>query len=787
MNQTALTLKASGLDVFPCLLDKSPAIPKGTSWKDRAMLHPNDQPWPSAIVGVPIPSGVVVLDLDTYKGITREYVEHGVGAPIPWEQAHIQNTQSGGQHYAFRAPTWPVANATDAKHNQTGEPFKGLDVRAAGLGYIATGDPYYQPTHLGGALAMAFPQMLPPLPEAFRPWLEAVKHESAERVQVTDEDAKQVREALRHIDPSKSRDDWRNVGFALKSGFGDDPQGLTLFDEWSSGALWQRGDKPHNYVPEHIEPQWQSFKAEGGRNIGTIYHKAIEGGWRPPAGIDAATVFGEGATDAGTFAAIVDTLQEHGGDPKQTQTLIDTITAMPCSAMQKAMLAATLTRELKDADLLTKEVRQQIERITGTVAPSKVPHKPRGSVLTSGEPLHPENWAPFHTIGKDMRPRGTKENFDIMMRSYGVNIAFNEITKELTIDAPSKMFRGAMKEEAALSEIETIAELNDFPHARVKGMLCAMAHDNQHNPVKDWVDFAPWDGLDHVKLLFDQVTLAPDEDYPLCLEFFRRWMRGAIGCGTGQTLGSETVLVFVDEEGGVGKTRFFRTLCPEHLRKDSILLDVKDKDSIKQAVSAWLVELGELDGTFTRSESNALKAFLSRKEDEIRLPYGRASMKYPRMTAFIGSVNEAEFLADTTSNRRYAPMKVVRLNHMHNVNTQQAWAQSLAELNAGHKSYVESHEVAARNEQFRSTSAVDDMLSERLGDAHGERDVHMTVTSLLKRCGLHNPTKRDLNDAAKWLRNAGFERIARNGCRGYMLPDMSIGAAAFVPQLGVVK
>ncbi|AAQ96591.1 putative integrase [Vibrio phage VP16C] len=791
MNQTAQQLKAHGLGAFPCLQNKMPAVPKGTSWKDWAHAELNALPWPSDIVGVPIPSGVVVLDLDTYKGITREYVEAGAGFAIPWDAAHIQTTQSGGQHYAFRAPNWPVKNISNAKHNETGVQFEGLDVRSAGKGYIATGEPYYTPTHLGGALAMAFPQMLPPLPEGLRPWLEAVAHESSERVEVTDEDAKTIREALRHIDPGETREEWVKVGLSLKSGFGDDPQGLSLFDEWSSGALWRDGDEPANYVPEHIETQWDSFKAEGGRTIATVYHKAIEGGWQPPAGINAFDVFGEGATDSTTFAAIVDSLQQHGGDPKQTQTLIDTIIALPCSDMQRAMLAATLSRELKDADLLTKEVRAQIARITGNTAAgaaSKVPVTPKGQRLAVNQPMHPDLWAPFHTTGKDMKPRGTIDNFEIMMSAYGVQIGFDEISKELSIVVPGVNYGGALKDEAALSEIESIGNLNHYPKSDIKGMIAYMAHRYAHNPVKAWVESAPWDGLDHVGLLFSHITLTPDEDRPMCEHLFRKWMRAAVSAGVGDQEGCEPVLVFVDEQGGVGKTRFFRTLCPEPFRADSVLLDVKDKDSVKQAISYWLVELGELDGTFSRSESNALKAFLSRTKDDIRLPYGRTNMKYPRMTAYVGSVNEAEFLVDTTSNRRFIPMKVAALNHQHRVNTQQAWAQALAEARSGAVTYVEAHEVAERNASFQATSAIDDVLSSRLNEATGERNVHMTVTDLLKRCGMHNPTKRDLNDAGKWLRSNGYEKRIRSGVRGFMLPDMSIGAQAFGgPQLEVVK
>ncbi len=787
MNQTAITLKAAGLDVFPCLEDKAPAVGKGQDWRDVARLDPNSLTWPSAIVGVPIPEGVVVLDLDTYKGVTTQQIEAATGGPIPWQAAHIQTTKSGGAHYAFRAPAWPCKNAPNLKHNETGIKLEGLDARAAGKGYIATGEPYYRPTHLGGPVIMAYPDALPPLPEHLRPWVEHVENTSADRVEVSSEDAQAIREALAHINPGCGRDEWVSVGLALKSGFGDDPEGLTLFDEWSSGSLWQDGEPPANYVPEHIDHQWGSFKAEGGRTIATLYYRAMEGGWKPPARLDLASIFGQNAADSDTFAATVDSIQQHGGDPKHTQGLIDMIKHLTCSDMQRAMLNATLMRELKDATLLTKDVRKQIEGAGGVTLNSKKPADVKGQILPVHMPVHPDNWTAYHTSGKDQKPKGTSENFDVMLAKYGVGISFDEIGKELSITVPGVTFGGALRDEAALSQIESIAELNDFPASRVKSGIMYAAHKYSTNPVRDWVNSVPWDGRDWVQVLFNQITLTPDEDYDVCLDFFRRWMRSAVSCGVGDVQGSELVVVFVDEQGGAGKTRFFRSLCPENMRADSVLLDVKDKDSVKQAISSWLVELGELDGTFSRSDASALKGFLSRTEDDIRLPYGRTSMKYPRMTAYLGSVNEAEFLVDTSGNRRFIPIKVVSLNHAHQVDVQQCWAQSLAEARMGMLKHVEVNEVAVRNRNFKATSAVDDMLSERLNDLTGPRDSHITVTALLKRCGMFNPSKRDLNDAAKWMRIHGYELRVRNGVRGYMVPDLNISAQAFATPLEAVK
>ena len=374
MNQTASTLSSAGLGVFPCYgLDspnaKAPAVAKGQDWRDVARLDPNSLTWPSPIVGVPIPQGVVVLDLDTYKGITCEQIEAATGGTIPWQAAHIQTTANGGQHYAFRAPAWPCKNVSNAAHNDTGVKLEGLDLRSAGKGYIATGAPHYVPTYLGGPVILAYPDALPPLPEHLRPWVEYIEHTSAERVDLTDDDAVTVREALAHIDPGAKREDWVQVGLALKNGFGDDPQGIALFDEWSSGALWA-GDEPSNYVPEHIDHQWGSFKAEGGRTIATLYYKAIESGWKPPARLDLGSIFGANAADTDTFSSAVDSIMQSGGDPKQTQPLIDMVKGLACSDIQRAMLMASLSRELKEADLLTKDVRSMLSSGTSAPAPT---------------------------------------------------------------------------------------------------------------------------------------------------------------------------------------------------------------------------------------------------------------------------------------------------------------------------------------------------------------------------------------------------------------------------------
>jgi predicted P-loop ATPase len=66
----------------------------------------------------------------------------------------------------------------------------------------------------------------------------------------------------------------------------------------------------------------------------------------------------------------------------------------------------------------------------------------------------------------------------------------------------------------------------------------------------------------------------------------------------------------------------------------------------------WINEIGELSG-FNRSETNAVKQFLSRSEDIYREPFGKRTKAYPRRCVFFGTTNDSEFLKDRTGSRRF--------------------------------------------------------------------------------------------------------------------------------------
>lgn len=339
-------LRAAGLPVFPCWTrynhernrwDKGPAVPRGVSWKQIAANPGADASldWSSGVVGVMIPPGVLILDLDSYKGSTRESVEQHFGCRLPWDRAKIQQTIGGGEHYAFAVPL-------DADLQQVNSPDQGFDTRAAGKGFICAGEGY---TAVGaGVYALACPASLPALPA---PVLDALTvHRTAPEPTTRPADGSDTVAALHHVDPGCDRATWVRLGCALRDAYRDEPDaGLGVFRAWSAGQYWPAGC-PENHDPDVIDQQWNSFKPDGAVHAATLFYAAIAGGWQPPASFDAGAAFGNGAATPGVFNELVERIRRDGCDIKQTESIMQAIQGAGCNPLQIGLLVGELKTEL---------------------------------------------------------------------------------------------------------------------------------------------------------------------------------------------------------------------------------------------------------------------------------------------------------------------------------------------------------------------------------------------------------------------------------------------------------
>lgn len=252
--------------IFPLNNKKAPAIPAGTNWQD----YHGDVNTP--LVGIMIPKGLLVLDIDTHKGCTTDQVDASLGIHLDWSDAELQTTMNGGMHYVFKVPMdSDIKNGTDLLG------VKGFDTRASLKGYIATGRGYSNLTMLGSVQdAMGERDYWPELPEIalelFSVGRGAVSKESPNGDEVFDLEIainnspleisqNDVENYLAKLPDSAAEDagTWLKVGMAIYHQCAGEQWGWELFDKFSKRCS-EKYDRDNNYK------RWKSF----GKNRGAL-------------------------------------------------------------------------------------------------------------------------------------------------------------------------------------------------------------------------------------------------------------------------------------------------------------------------------------------------------------------------------------------------------------------------------------------------------------------------------------------------------------------------------------
>lgn len=227
-----------------------------------------------------------------------------------------------------------------------------------------------------------------------------------------------------------------------------------------------------------------------------------------------------------------------------------------------------------------------------------------------------------------------------------------------------------------------------------------VAQENKIDRVRDYITaLPPWDSVDRIADLTSALRLR--EPHPLYSVFLRRTMIAAVARALSPGCKVDTILILHDPQGGALKSSFFRLLAGPQFFSDSDF-DIKDKDSFARVNKFWIHEFAELDALRSRATRESTKAFLSRREDSFRPPYGRANKTYPRASIFVGSTNDDEFLTDDGGLRRFWVVPNVGKIDLSWVaaNRDQLWAQARASFEAGEQWWLTPEEEALHAPQL---------------------------------------------------------------------------------------
>ena len=395
--------------------------------------------------------------------------------------------------------------------------------------------------------------------------------------------------------------------------------------------------------------------------------------------------------------------------------------------------------------------------------------------VITGHDLAAVDWySPFPDVGGKGKPLSTIENVREACRRLRVTVRYNVISKEIEILIPGEGFSIDNQANASLAWLTSACSRFGVPPGQLGDFLCYLADRNQFNPVAQWITSKPWDGTPRLQQLMDTIVAEGQDDLSvldLKEAMIRRWMISAVaGAFRPAGVSAHGVLVLQGDQY-LGKTKWFKSLVRAELGviQDGLMLRPDDRDSVKQVVSYWMVELGELDATFRKSDIAQLKSFITSDKDTLRRAYAKLESHYARRTVFFASVNPRQFLHDPTGNRRYWTISCESINHEHGLDMQQVWAEVYeAHFQQGEGWFLTPDEMAALNSHNRDHEVLDpirERLQTRLDwQANPFEWRWMTATDIMLEIGFDRPSRADVTQCGQIVQELnGAQRKKSNG------------------------
>ena len=213
-----------------------------------------------------------------------------------------------------------------------------------------------------------------------------------------------------------------------------------------------------------------------------------------------------------------------------------------------------------------------------------------------------------------------------------------------------------------------------------------------------------WDGNDHIRALARTVPTAN----PHWADWFYIWYLGMVDQwrGINHRLYGNSVAPLLISKQGFNKSTFCRRLIPQELQwgyTDNLVLS--EKRQVYQAMAqTLLINLDEFNQISPQVQQGFLKNLIQLPNVKMKRPYGGHVEEFPRLASFIATSNMDDILTDPSGNRRFIGVELTGpIDVSVTPNYVQLFAQAMAAIRAGEKTYFDSVETALlmqSNRQF---------------------------------------------------------------------------------------
>jgi len=313
-----------------------------------------------------------------------------------------------------------------------------------------------------------------------------------------------------------------------------------------------------------------------------------------------------------------------------------------------------------------------------------------------------------------------KELSDNIMRMIGFlckkyDFRYNSVMKFTEYRPKDKDYWGYQPVDARVQKRMTLEVQLANIRVSIKDVRNYLESDllSTYNPVEDFLFkcAGKWDGKDYIRALARTVPT----DNPYWEDWFYTWFLAMVNqwrSYSHRKYGNSVAPLLISKQG-YNKSTFCRSLVPPELQwgyNDNLVLS--EKRQVLQAMcQALLLNLDEFNQISPQVQQGFLKNIIQLPSVKMKPPYGSHVQEFPRMASFIATSNMEDILSDPSGNRRFlgveltGPIDVSQLP-----NYEQLYAQALAALQAGEKTYFDAEQtklIMASNRKFEVISLVD--------------------------------------------------------------------------------
>ena len=313
-----------------------------------------------------------------------------------------------------------------------------------------------------------------------------------------------------------------------------------------------------------------------------------------------------------------------------------------------------------------------------------------------------------------------KELSDNVMRMIGFlckkyDFRYNSVMKFTEYRPKDKDYWGYQPVDARVQKRMTLEVQLANIRVSIKDVRNYLESDllSTYNPVEDFLFkcAGKWDGKDYIRALARTVPT----DNPYWEDWFYTWFLAMVNqwrSYSHRKYGNSVAPLLISKQG-YNKSTFCRSLVPPELQwgyNDNLVLS--EKRQVLQAMcQALLLNLDEFNQISPQVQQGFLKNIIQLPSVKMKPPYGSHVQEFPRMASFIATSNMEDILSDPSGNRRFlgveltGPIDVSQLP-----NYEQLYAQALAALQAGEKTYFDAEQtklIMASNRKFEVISPVD--------------------------------------------------------------------------------